>query len=145
MDERNFGLVFGKAVKAAGDISSLVFVSLAESNQFDDVTVTEHAELFPAWDENWTGKAGNIVRDSGKLYRSIHDVGAGQNTKPSKTPSMWTKIGDPATEWPEWSQPIGAHDAYVAGAKVSHSKKHWISDVESNIWEPGIYGWSEAK
>lgn len=145
MDERDFGLIFGKSVKVAGDISSLVFVSLAESNQFDDVTVTEHAELFPTWDENWTGKAGNIVRDGDKLYRSIHDVGAGQNTKPSKTPSMWTKIGDPTTEWPEWSQPIGSHDAYIFGAKVSHNKKHWISEVADNIWEPGIYGWTEVK
>jgi hypothetical protein len=29
------------------------------------------------------------------------------------------------------------------GAKVSHNGKHWISDVDNNVWEPGVYGWSE--
>ena len=52
--------------------------------------------LFTLWDENWRGKAGDIVQDEGQLYRSIHDVkDAGQNTKPSATPSMWTRIGNP--------------------------------------------------
>lgn len=30
------------------------------------------------------------------------------------------------------------------GDKVSHNDKHWISDVDSNVWEPGVYGWTEA-
>ena len=50
----------------------------------------------------------------------------------------------PAEEWPEWSQPLGAHDAYSKGAKVSHNGKHWISDLDANVWEPGQYGWTEA-
>ena len=39
---------------------------------------------------------------------------------------------------------MGAHDAYSAGAKVSHGEKHWISDQDGNVWEPGVYGWTEA-
>jgi hypothetical protein len=143
MNDKDFGLLLGKSVKAAGDISSLVFVFLAQSEQLDDVTVTEHADLFPDWDGNWTGKAGSIVRDEGALYRSIHDVGTGQNSKPSETISMWTKIGDPADEWPTWFQPIGAHDAYGVGDKVTHKGKHWISAASGNVWEPGVYGWTE--
>ena len=144
MNDRDLGLLFGKSVKVAGDISSLVFVFLAQSEQLDDVTVTEHATLFPVWDENWTGTAKSIVSDEGVLYRSIHDVSSGQNTKPSATPSMWTKIGDPADEWPTWFPPIGAHDAYGIGDKVSHNNKHWTSNVSDNVWEPGVYGWTQA-
>ena len=55
------------------------------------------------------------------------------------------KAGDPAEEWPEWSQPIGAHDAYAAGDKVSHNSKHWVSNVNANVWEPGVYGWDEQE
>ena len=51
---------------------------------------------------------------------------------------------DPAEEWPEWSQPVGAHDAYSKDAKVSHNGKHWTSTVDSNVWEPGVYGWTEV-
>lgn len=45
----------------------------------------------------------------------------------------------------EVAQPIGAHDAYSAGAKVSHSEKKWTSDLDNNVWEPGVYGWTEVK
>ena len=39
---------------------------------------------------------------------------------------------------------IGAHDAYNAGDKVSHNEKHWISNQDGNVWEPGAYGWTEV-
>jgi len=44
-------------------------------------------------------------------------------------------------EFPEWVQPLGAHDAYALGDVVSHNGQLWISIVASNVWEPGIYGW----
>ena len=68
---------------------------------------------------------------------------------PHRTPdaaaSLWAEIADPSEEWPKWAQPIGAHDAYSAGAKVSHSEKKWTSDLDNNVWEPGVYGWTEVK
>lgn len=138
------GMEFKKTLmseKELMEVSSLVFVKMAQDGSLDDVTISEHPSLFPTWTEKWTGKAGTILMDEGNLYRSIHDVGVGQNTKPSETPSMWTPISDPAEEYPEWVQPIGSHDAYSAGDKVSHSDKHWVSTVDGNVWEPGVYGW----
>lgn len=126
------------------EISSLVFVKMAQDGTLDNVTISEHPTLFPTWNANWTGKAGDIVMDEGNLYRSIHDIGAGQNTKPSTSPSMWTPISDPTEEYPEWVQPIGAHDAYSSGSKVSCDNKHWISTVDNNVWKPGVYGWEET-
>ena len=35
----------------------------------------------------------------------------------------------------------GAHDAYNIGDKVTHNGKTWVSDVDNNVWEPGVYGW----
>lgn len=128
----------------AQSVAEIVFVQMAQTEQINDITIAEYPNLFPIWDENWTGKAGTILQDEGSLYRSIHDVGPGQNTKPSETPAMWTRIADPTEEWPEWIQPIGTHDAYAVGAKVSHAGKRWTSDVDANIWEPGVYGWTEA-
>ena len=131
--------------KEAMEVASIVFVQMAQDGTLDDVTVTEHPSLFPTWNEGWTGKAGTILMDEGNLYRSIHDITTtAQNTKPSTTPSMWTRIGDPTEEYPEWIQPIGAHDAYSAGDKVSHNEKKWTSDVDGNVWEPGVYGWTEV-
>ena len=27
---------------------------------------------------------------------------------------------------------------------VTHGGKTWVSDVDGNIWEPGVYGWTEV-
>lgn len=129
---------------SAQAVAEIMFVKMAQEQQLDDTTVAEFPELFVQWDENWRGKAGDIVRDEGQLYRSIHDVtDAGQNRKPSENPSVWTRIGNPLEEFPEWIQPLGAHDAYSKGAKVSHNGKKWTSDSDGNVWEPGVYGWTE--
>ena len=127
------------------ELTSLLFVHLAQTEQLDDVTITEHVSLFPTWSSKWTGKKGVIVSDEGVLYRSIHDVtNVGQNTKPSQTPSMWTRIGNPADEYPQWVQPIGVHDAYNEGDKVTHNSRKWKSTVSANVWQPGVYGWEEV-
>lgn len=126
------------------EISSIVFVKLAEKGELDEAVITDHPKLFIEWDENWTGKAGAIVACEGGLFRSIHDITTtAQNTKPSETPSMWTRIGNPQDEYPTWYQPTGAHDGYSMGDKVSHNDKHWKSTVNNNVWEPGVYGWEE--
>lgn len=142
------GLVFKKTLISETElmeVSALVFVQMAQDGTLDDITISEHPSLFPTWTTNWTGKAGTILMDEGKLYKSIHDVtNTAQNTKPSVTPSMWTPISDPTQEYPEWVQPIGAHDAYTQGAKVSHNGKNWISDIDGNVWEPGVHGWREV-
>ena len=139
------GKNLGQRIDASKSVTSIVFAALAQNETLDDTTISEHADIFPKWDENWTGKKGSIVLDGDTLYRSIHDVGKGQNVKPSDNPSMWTPIGSPGEEFPDWSQPLGAHDAYGKGDKVSHNNKKWISTVDGNSWEPGIYGWEEYK
>lgn len=43
----------------------------------------------------------------------------------------------------DWTQPVGAHDAYREGAVVSHGGKTWVSTTPANVWEPGVSGWRE--
>lgn len=128
--------------------TTIVFVLMAEAGQIDDVTATENAGQFAAWNYPIRYDAGQIRRDplDGNLYRVNEGQGhtSQQGWNPSLTPALWSKIGDPAEEWPAWSQPLGAHDAYSAGDKVSHNGKRWVSDLDGNVWEPGTYGWSET-
>ena len=49
--------------------------------------------------------------------------------------------GTETEEFPAWVQPTGAHDAYSVGDKVSHNGQNWVSTVNANTWEPGVYGW----
>ena len=49
------------------------------------------------------------------------------------------------TDGTEWVQPTGAHDAYPQGAVVQHGGKEWVSLTPANVWEPGVYGWTEVQ
>lgn len=106
---------------------------------------------------------GMLVRDDdGFVYRSI----TGTQERPTEllyhpkdVPALLVKVEEevpeepenpnpdepqPSEEYPEWVQPTGAHDAYAQGAKVSHNGKKWTSDIAANVWEPGVYGWTEV-
>lgn len=129
-------------VVPAASAAPIVFVTLAESGQIDDVTAGEHAELFSHWEPGVKYEVGNLRQYSGQLYRCVQAHTSQADWTPDVAASQWAKAADPAEEWPEWSQPIGAHDAYNAGDKVSHNGKHWTSEVSANVWEPGVYGWT---
>ncbi len=131
----------GRCEKLVDDI---VFVTLCESGMIDDVTATEHTDIFAPWESGIAYAVGNIRTYGEKLYKCVQAHTSQDDWTPDATPALWTAIGDPAEEWPEWSQPIGAHDAYMAGDKVSCDGKHWISSVDNNVWKPGVYGWNEA-
>lgn len=124
--------------------SSIAFVVLAEIGTIDDVTATEHTDLFSSWGEGISYDAGNIRSYEGELYRCVQAHTSQSDWTPDKAVALWTKIGDPTVEFPEWSQPVGAHDAYNKGDKVSFDNKHWESSIDANVWQPGVYGWNEV-
>ena len=124
-------------------VSSLVFVKLAESGDFDEVTATENMESFLFWKKDVKYTPGKIRRypENGesevKLYQCIQEHTSQSDWTPDVAVSLWKLIGDPSVEYPPWSQPLGAHDAYGLDAKVSHVNFKWISRHPHNVWEPG--------
>ena len=125
------------------DAAAIAFVVLAESGQIDDITASEQSTLFEQWKPNMNYTVGNLRQHGEKLYRCVQAHTSQEGWEPSEaTSSLWKITSDPAEEWPKWSAPIGSHDAYEAGAKVSHNDQHWVSDVDGNVWEPGVYGWT---
>ena len=121
LEETDAGTEITKSNEAGG----IVFVTMAEAGSIDPVTAAEHA-------------------DKGTLYKRVQAHTSQEDWTPDTAHSLWSLTADPSEEWPEWIQPIGAHDAYALGAKVSHKEKHWTSTVANNVWEPGVYGWEEA-
>ena len=125
---------------------SIGFITLCEAGLIDAVTATEHADIFIDWVEGLDCYAGRIVKRNDALYQVNEGQGHTAQTgwEPENAPSLFKKIGDPAEEWPAWSQPVGAHDLYDEGDKVTHLEKKWVSTVPDNVWEPGVYGWEEV-
>lgn len=108
----------------------------------DDETALTGVELFPAWTSGSAYAVGDRVQHNGTLYKCVQAHTAQADWTPDATPALWVAVS--LDEYPEWVQPTGAHDAYNTGDKVMHNGKRWVSDVDSNTWEPGVYGWSEA-
>ena len=113
-------------------------VSLPDADALDAV------ELFPAWKVDHDYAVGDRAQDEGTLYKCLQAHTSQASWKPADAPSLWVRVDDPSIEWPEWVQPQGSTDAYAKGAKVSHNGKHYISDVDANVWEPPTM-WSEAE
>lgn len=111
----------------------------------DEVAYAQPRVLFEPWSGDGVAYvAGDIRMRGAELYRCLTDHTSQANWTPEDSPSLWVRIADPAEEWPEWVQPVGSTDAYAKGAKVSHNGKKWTSDADANVFEPGVYGWTEV-
>lgn len=105
----------------------------------DDIAY-EVPEMFP----RWTIKdyaVGDRVRYDDKLWKCLIAHTSQDSWLPNISPSLWVEVAEPGTI-PEWKQPVGSTDSYMTGDKVRHNDFVWVSDVDYNIWEPGVYGWS---
>ena len=128
--------------------SAIAFVVMTESGSVDEVTASEHMDVFAAWQPDVAYTVGQLRTygegEDKRLYRCVQAHTSQADWTPPATPALWAATSDPSEEWPAWSAPIGAHDAYALGDKVSHNGQHWISTADANVWEPGVYGWTEA-
>lgn len=108
-----------------------------------DEDALEAVELFPAWAADTAYAADERIRYDGKLYRCVQSHTSQTEWTPDQTPALWTEVALPG-EIPVWKQPTGAQDAYMTGDKVHYPDADgavYISTVDNNVWEPGVYGW----
>ena len=115
------------------------------SASLSDSDALQGVELFAVWSGDSVDYAvDERVSYDGTLYKCLTAHTSQSTWTPPDSPSLWVRVDDPSIEWPEWVQPVGSTDAYAKGAKVSHNGKHWISDVDGNVWEPPTM-WTEAE
>ena len=114
-------------------------------------SMMEVASVFPKYEvgKNYKVKevfsyGTNAVGDA-QLYQVLQDHTSAEQWTPDATPSLYKPIGVTEDGIAVWVQPLGASDAYNTGDKVSHKDTIWVSTCDSNVWEPGVYGWEESK
>ena len=110
-----------------------------------DEDALEAIELFPAWRTVAEYAINDRVRYGEKLYRCVQAHTSQADWTPDATPALWTEVAKPG-EIPVWKQPTGAQDAYNKGDKVKYPDADgdvWVSIVDSNVWQPGVYGWEK--
>ena len=112
-----------------------------------DDDALEAIELFAPWQSDTDYAVDVRVRYADKLYRCVQAHHSQTDWTPDATPALWTEVAKPG-EIPVWRQPTGAQDAYNKGDKVHYPTANdpvYVSTVDNNVWEPGVYGWEKEE
>ena len=113
-----------------------------------DEQAMEVATIFPEWEPERPYKTGQRVSygenatGDPQLYQVLQDHTSQAYWTPDAVVSLYKPVGVTPSGYPEWSQPVGASDAYNKGDVVSYHEQLFISNVDSNVWAPDVYGWS---
>lgn len=108
------------------------------------------ASVYPDWDGNirpyktgeWV-KYGVDAMGDARLYQVLQDHTSQPQWTPDTATSLYKRVGVSADGTPKWVQPVGATDAYNKGDVVEHNGAKWVSDIDANVWEPSVYGWTK--
>lgn len=107
-----------------------------------DEEALDNILAYPKWAVGKEYTKDERVRYEDVLYKVLQNHTSQSDWTPDVAVSLFVKVS--IEEYPQWVQPTGSHDAYQKGDKVTHKEKHWVSDVDSNTWEPSVFGWTEC-
>lgn len=103
--------------------------------------------VFPKWKADKDYKTKQVIRygensvGDAQLYLVLQDHTSSKEWPPDVAVPLYKKIGITEDGIPEWVQPLGDSDTYMKGEVTSHKGQTWVSTVDYNVWEPGVYGW----
>ena len=126
------------------------FQIMANQMNLDDEIAMEIADLYEPCEIDKAYTEGTIVKygvnadGETQLYTVIQAHTSQALWTPDTAVSLFKAVGFTDSDVAVWTQPLGATDAYMKGDVVSHKDKTWTSDIDNNVWEPGVYGWTEV-
>lgn len=121
-------------------------------NSLDETSAMEIATVFEAWSGNGVSYKLNHYVTYGingvgdpQIYKVIQEHISQPDWTPDTANSLFKAIGVSPSGYPEWSQPVGAEDAYNNGDIVSYNGQLYKSIIDGNVWSPDIYpqGWEK--
>ena len=120
-------------------------LSKLRENISDEIALSAPA-IYPQWSGEGVQYAlGQRVLYNDTLYRVLIAHTSQSDWNPGATPGLFAKILIPDVNViPEWEQPSSTNP-YAAGDKVKHNGYVWISTIDGNVWEPGVYGWEKEE
>ena len=122
-------------------------VMLQETDALDSLPDSALAHMAPymaEWQETVAYAIGDKVQYQERPYRCVQAHTSSQEWNPADAVSLWARILVPSPDViPEWEQPDSTNP-YMKGDKVTHNGHTWVSDIDYNVFEPGVYGWKEV-
>lgn len=121
---------------------SLTKVARIVANQVtDDVVALEIQEFYDEWQVGVSYAVGQYVRFEEVLYKVITAHTSQEGWTPDSATSLFAKVLiDPEGGILEWEQPDSTNP-YMKGDKVTFEGVTYVSTVDNNVWQPGVYGW----
>ena len=112
-------------------------------NSAADEQALKASALYPKWKVGTAYQKDERVLYNNILYKVLTDHTSQADWTPDAAPSLFAKVLIPDKNViPEWEQPESTNP-YSKGNKVTHNGKTWLSTIDGNVWEPGVYGWEE--
>ena len=104
-------------IEKARELRKILEKAMTATQSLTEAEAITATCLHPKWSGNSVQyTAGQRVQDDGTLYTVLQTH----------------------TSQPDSTNP------YAKGDKVAHNGKTWVSDIDGNVWEPGVYGWTEV-
>lgn len=125
------------------EVLAALFQQTDALDALPDETLAHMAPYMAEWQPDISYAAGEKVQYGDRPYRCLQPHISTETWTPEDAPSLWARIlpgqdGQVA----EWEQPDSTNP-YMKGDKVTHNGHTWESDVDNNVWEPGVYGWTQ--
>lgn len=125
------------------EVLTAIFASSPETMQeIPDETLSRMAAYMQPWVSGVHYEIGDLREYAELPYRCLQAHDAQETWNPADAPSLWARVLR-SPDVPEWEQPSSTNP-YMRGDKVRHVGKVWQSDIDNNVWEPGVYGWTEV-
>lgn len=128
---------------------------MIEADELSEDEKKRFLNVFPPFTPRTDYRVGEKVRYQGQVYEVIQAHTSQADWRPPNVPALFKvylqeTVTDPDTGEEtevihDFVQPTGGHDAYKKGDKVKHNGKVWESTADNNVWEPGVYGWTEIE
>lgn len=128
-----------------GQLKALVSAITKTRDILTDEQAAEVPGLFKEWSDSASYAVGDRVVYNGTLYKVLQAHAAQADWTPVAAASLFAQVlpGQDGTEIGEWVQPDSTNP-YMKGDKVTHNGKTWECGIDNNVWEPGVYGWTEV-
>ena len=112
-------------------------LGLALEVNLSDRDIAALAQQYPQFEIGVDLDVGDVVAFKGELFEVIQAHTTQEDWLPPDVPNLFEPTM-PEGVIPEWMRPLGSHDAYSEGDKVTHEGYIWESQVNANVWEPGV-------
>lgn len=114
------------------------------TDSMSDENILKYPDFVEKWQSGVNYAVDKRLEYNGVIYKVLQEHTSQDAWTPTDATSLFAKVLIPDTSViPEWEQPDSTNP-YSKGDKVTYNGKTYESTVDNNVWQPGVYGWSEV-